>query len=55
MVKYKTESQTAEALIATESLLVGKSLGRRHMWSSRRWTRSGIYIYINYLATVLRI
>lgn len=29
VVKYKTESQTAEALIATESLLVGKSLGRR--------------------------
>ena len=29
VVKYKTESQTAEGLIATGSPLVGKSLRRR--------------------------
>ena len=29
VVKYNTESHTAEGLIATESPLVGKSLGRR--------------------------
>lgn len=48
VVKYNTESQTAEGLIATESPLVGKSLGRRQYVF---WAEDGqdlIYIYIHH-------
>lgn len=48
IVKYKTESQTAEGLIATGSPLVGKSLGRRQCVFRAEDGQNLVYIYMNH-------